>query len=299
MGRVTKGRTAWVTNALTEEQLQWLRDNYRTTKKEEILSTLGLSKSSLYTLAKRLGLVNKQKPNPHRTLTTQEQEEWLRKHFKNTPNAKIQLKYGWSHSTLHRIARELGLVKTLQYMDKCHAYTTEMATAAHKRIKKEEPERYAKLLAQRRENLAHKEGRKNRFEKGVNNKMRLSPKKYAEWKEKCSKKWKETLAAERMRYRMGLPQKTKFTRHLKTLTPEARKRYQAKWHLKNALGYIWGEGYTMYYDDNTKRSPKEHLYVKRYKIKFVDKNEEKRRDIKAAPDWTDKTGGTHSGYIGF
>lgn len=288
-----------MTNALTDEQLQWLSDNYRTTKKEEILSTLGLSKSSLYTLAKRLGLVKPQKPNPYRTILTPEQEAWMIKHFKNTPNEKIQKKYGWSHSTLHRLARELGLVKTLQYMSKCQAHTTEMATAAHKRIKKEEPERYAKLLAQRRENLAKKEGRRNRFEKGVNNKMRLSPKKYAECQEKKAKAFRETIAAERMRFRMGLPQKTKLTRHLKTLTPEARKRYQAKWHLKNALGYIWGEGYTMYYDDNTKRSPKEHLYVKRYKIKFVDKNEEKRIDIKAAPDWSDKTGGTRAGYIGF
>ena len=46
------------------------------------------------------------------------QIQWLKKHFKHTKNDVIRERLGLSHSTLHRIARELGLKKTRQFMAK-------------------------------------------------------------------------------------------------------------------------------------------------------------------------------------
>ena len=49
---------------------------------------------------------------------TDAQTKWLQKHFKHTKNDVIRERLGLSHSTLHRIARELGLKKTRQFMTK-------------------------------------------------------------------------------------------------------------------------------------------------------------------------------------
>ena len=58
---------------------------------------------------------------------TPRQEAWLVKHFPNTKNDEIMAKLGLSHSTLHRMARQLGLKKTRQFISKCQAATTAAA----------------------------------------------------------------------------------------------------------------------------------------------------------------------------
>lgn len=61
------------------------------------------------------------KPFPKKIVLTPENERWLIAHFKHTKNDVIMARLGLSHSTLHRIVRELGLKKTRQFMKKMQA----------------------------------------------------------------------------------------------------------------------------------------------------------------------------------
>lgn len=66
------------------------------------------------------------------TLTAQE-IKWLQNHFRNTKNAELAEHLGISETALHRYAREYGLTKTRQFMNKCQAATAAAAKASHLR----------------------------------------------------------------------------------------------------------------------------------------------------------------------
>ena len=61
---------------------------------------------------------------------SEQQIKWLKKHFKHTKNDVIRERLGLSHSTLHRIARELGLKKTPQFMTKMQLAASAAGKAA-------------------------------------------------------------------------------------------------------------------------------------------------------------------------
>lgn len=64
---------------------------------------------------------------------TPEQEAWMIKHYKHTPNEEICKRFGISLSTMQRIKRELGLSKSRQFMQKCQANASEKAKESHLR----------------------------------------------------------------------------------------------------------------------------------------------------------------------
>lgn len=79
--------------------------------------------------------------------------------------------------------------------------------------------------------------------------------------------WKKTRKMEHLRFLSGLPQQTKF--HFASM-PE--KTTKAIWHLTTKYNYFRDEKigglYTLFYDEQTHRTPMEHLYTKRYGLKF-------------------------------
>lgn len=81
----------------------------------EIAVKLGRSSKSLE--HKLYGKPIPRVENTGRELTEKE-IAWIIRHFKHTRNDEIMSKFGISHSTLHRIAREHGLKKTKQFMIK-------------------------------------------------------------------------------------------------------------------------------------------------------------------------------------
>lgn len=275
---------------LTEEQEKWLRRAYKRTKKEVIMERLGLTKSTLYRLAKDMGLARDNKPNPHRIRLTEEQEKYLTKHYKHTDNGVLAERLGISHSTLHRFARAMGLKKTRQYVRKTNAKALEKAAEWREDLKKrptEWREHFDECI---------KHARKNQttcFKKGESNKDRLTPERFAEAQRKRVKTWLATRDKERARYIAGLPLKTNFKpRHLKRLTPEIARRYKAKYYLRTEYGYITQEtGLTVYYDENTRRTKMEEQFTRRYRLKFEPYGDKERKDVKLPPDWRDKTGG--------
>lgn len=79
--------------------------------------------------------------------------------------------------------------------------------------------------------------------------------------------WKKNRKMEHLRVMSGMKQQTKF-RFAKM--PE--RIYKAIWHLETKYNYFRDEEvgglYTLFYDEQTRRSTKEHLYIKRYGLKF-------------------------------
>lgn len=132
---------------------------------------------------------------PTKKELTEKERVWLIKHFKHTKNDDIMAKFGLSHSVLHRIARELGLKKTRQFMLKCQANTTAAAWAANRR-NNWPPKGYQIPNAPR-------------FQKGITSEMRLGKKRNQERVLKSAESRRKTVAAEKRRILFGLPQKTK------------------------------------------------------------------------------------------
>lgn len=101
---------------LTPHEVERLKDEYPITANRHLAIRYDVSIDGIRTLAKKQGwkkdhnalLAGKRELH---TLTAEE-EAWIIKHFRNTPNAAIMQRIDIGESTLHRIARKHGLKKT-------------------------------------------------------------------------------------------------------------------------------------------------------------------------------------------
>ena len=165
---------------------------------------------------------------------TPRQESWLVKHFPNTKNDEIMAKLGLSHSTLHRMARQLGLKKTRQFISKCQAATTAAAKASHLRNGTYPPKGY---IIPRSEEFRFKPGH---TEKPSTKRKRLA---------KGAETLRQTIREERARVNFGFEQRTKLR-----LIRQPRRVICLRHNLKKR-GYIVKRGsMVVYYDQNTARS---------------------------------------------
>lgn len=133
-----------------------------------------------------------------RIVLTPQLERWLIRHFKHTKNDVIMAKFGLSHSTLHRFARELGLKKTRQFIKKTQRDCTAAAIESHLRNGTYPPKGYRIPKSE-----------ENRFKPGVTPEMRLGKRKNKERIAKSAASRRETVNKELMRIRWGFNQKTK------------------------------------------------------------------------------------------
>lgn len=169
---------------------------------------------------------------------TASQQEWLEKHFKHTRNDEISARFGWSLSSLHRFARQLGLKKSPQFMSKMQRNAADKANASHIKNGTYPPKGYIIPGSE-----------KHRFEKGVTPLQRLGKKKNEQRKEKSRASRAATLKMEKARAMFGLAQRTK----MKVIS-QPKKAILQRYYLKR-LGYIIERGsMTAYYDENTRRS---------------------------------------------
>lgn len=136
---------------------------------------------------------------------TEQQEAWIIKHYKHTSNPDILRKFGIGESTLHRLARKHGLMKSKQFSKKLQLENSwkGRATCEKYGIYDENSERQIE-----RWRIAKEEGRSYGFQKGVSNKQRLTKKQYKAMCEKMSVSVNELWRKERMRVKWGLEQKT-------------------------------------------------------------------------------------------
>lgn len=163
------------------------------------------------------------------------QKAWLIKHFKHTKNAECAAKLGISESSMHRIARALGLRKSAQFIRKCQQATAAAAKESHLRNGTYPPKGY--VVPNRRP-----------FPKGVSNAERFGKRKEAERIRKSAESRENTRKSERARATFGLPQRTKLR-----VIPIPEAKVKLRWYLKSR-GYILDEiARVAYYDENTKR----------------------------------------------
>ena len=178
------------------------------------------------------------------------QIQWLKKHFKHTKNDVIRERLGLSHSTLHRIARELGLKKTRQFMAKMQMAASMAGKAA---IAAE-----GEAAKERRRQQANANRNPERcFKKGEWSLSKMTPAQLAVINAKRKASWRKTRDADEVRLNWGLPTQTKFhfRRHL---DPDKNRKLCSLRNYLRRKGYeIPGRaGMAVYVTRETRRSAK-------------------------------------------
>ena len=185
---------------------------------------------------------------------TDEQIQWLRDVYPVYENKRILKASGLKFSTMHRIRKKLGLVKSEEGLK-----GIKKRQAAHIKRLCTKNGYYASL--RKKVSDACREGFQ-RYVKSENYVHPLKilkekePRKYRKWCRNISKVRKATISEEQKRVRLGLPRKTKLT-----MVPEQCYTKRQVSHRYNALkkGYSVGhpvsnERYMIFYDGQTERS---------------------------------------------
>lgn len=202
-------------------------------------------------------------------LVTAEQMHFILSHINVRPRRKVAKEAGVSLSTFYRIIRENG--GTLdRSLSTANAYARDIVKAEYPyKSASEISEQYGfgKSLVARwasRLGIEHTLETKRRLEEKVDKARRR--KRSPETQAVISRKWKRKRKLEILRVMSGLPQETKF--RIRILPVRVKK---AIWHLRTLYGYLQKEenSTTLFYDKETKRTKMEHLYTKRYGIRFV------------------------------
>ncbi len=209
------------------------------------------------------GTLTRSEKGGRRYQLTAEQSAWLVRWFPEVENSRLMKSSGMSHSTLHRFARELGLVKSEK---------------GFRGIKKRQALR-VKRLCERNGYYASLRGRRpsescmeassrmwHEIRSGtrphpLHIMKRDHPSKYRQWIRRQSESRKKLIRQERARLVFGLERKTRL--RVVVLQPYTKSQTS---HRYNALrrGYSYmedcsegsGYRYVIFYDESTRRSLK-------------------------------------------
>lgn len=186
---------------------------------------------------------------PDKKTLTPGQEAWLARHYKHTVNAEICRRLGISATTLHRLARKSGLKKSRQFM---------AATRTRNLLKAAETNR-----ANGWPPKGYVIPNRSSFRKGESNKDRMSPERYAEYREKCRQAIAAVRRRDRARFVFGLEQKTGF-RFVRQSRPKISYRHNMK-----KKGYITDiEHNVFFYPDEGMRCPVAERHAARHGIEI-------------------------------
>lgn len=174
---------------------------------------------------------------------TDEQKEWLAKHFKHTKNAEIAERLGCSVRSVTRIARKMGLKKSRQFVTKCQLNAAAEANRVNRELGLYPPKGYQ---------IPNSD--KGRFRKGETCIDRLGAKREAARIAKSAASRRETYRLEKARALFGLPRQTKL---LVVRKPRKQVYYRS---MLRSKGYIVARGSNdVYYDNKTPRVPELEL----------------------------------------
>lgn len=171
-----------------------------------------------------------------RAKLTPRQEAWLRAHYMHTRNADIIARLGLTESSLHRLARALGLKKSAQFMHKAQARAAELAKQSHVANGTYPPKGYR---IPRSEEFCFKPGHK---ESERTKKARI---------EKSAESRRRTVKLERARILFGMEQQTRMK-----LIAGPRALCSLRGYLRKHGYEVPRGGHVAYYDENTRRCPK-------------------------------------------
>lgn len=255
---------------LMPHEVERLKDEYPITANRHLAIRYDVSIDGIRTLAKKHGwkkdhnalLAGKRELH---TLTAEE-EAWIIKHFRNTPNAAIMQRIDIGESTLHRIARKHGLKKTSQYMNRARRLNAEVGTRRCRElgVYKENAVR-ARLMWQsiktrpREEWPGYKPGLKPWEQPG------MTRRKYVRAKQKAEEAMKHQRKMECFRIVSGEKQQTK----LRLRTNITHRASVQKYRMIQEYDYfaIEGEVGVICYDEQTRRSIRSEETARRHGLK--------------------------------
>jgi len=231
---------------ITEEQRRYIIEHFATQGNPEIRKATGLSTNSILNVAKKAGVTRSGEFYRKAYGTKEipdEKMDWLVKHFKDTDNYTLADELEISESSLHRLARRFGLKKSRAFMKMTQEEATAMARFSR--------ERYGTGPKKGVYNENLQKGRAWQFKPGENNLMRNGAESERRRRIKCRRSHRETVLKEKMRFRLGLPQKTRLR-----VTRQPREKILARSYLKNR-GYVLDERTsTAFWNETTRRSPR-------------------------------------------
>lgn len=171
---------------------------------------------------------------------TDEQEDWLQKHFKHTKNEEIAERFGISPRSVNRLASKRGLKKSKQFLTKVQLDAAAAANRSHLINGTYPPKGYR-----------IPRGEEFWFKKGETNIDRLGEKKNAERIINCAQSRRETYRLEKARALYGLPRQTKLN-----VVKRPKKQIWTRYYLRKR-GYVIERGSNVaYYNSETQRSLK-------------------------------------------
>lgn len=132
-----------------------------------------------------------------------EDRRWLAKAYPVTKNAELVARLGISESALHRFAREMGLVKSREYMEK------KMKTLTDKAHRHNLAHDYAQQRAAGRREDTIRRIAQYRFKPGESCLSRLGEEKERIRVERAAESRRKTFRLEKGRALFGLPRETK------------------------------------------------------------------------------------------
>lgn len=198
-------------------------------------------------------------------MLTPEQEEAFRRLYPRTFNSKIVDLFGVSCSTVHRLARELGVKKDMKTIGR------KAAAAAKKTCEKNG---YYESIRGKRLSDACLEASK-RAREGKPHPLKVmkakSPRKYAKLMAKLSEKRKELFRKEELRQRYGLTRHTKL--HLRTTTHRMSVQKCVMIKKKNYFADPT-DPTVVCYDSLTRRCPRMEATAIKHGLKVVEGSEE-------------------------
>lgn len=127
---------------------------------------------------------------------TDEERVWMEEHFAHTKNEEVAYRLGVSLRTAVRLAREMGLEKSAEFVRAMQANAVHHAARTNRG---QGNAGKANLL---------KYGKAYQFKPGIGNKDRLSAEAFSEMHRRGAETRKRTVMAERRRVAFGLEQKT-------------------------------------------------------------------------------------------
>lgn len=187
------------------------------------------------------------------TLTPEQRELFIR-YYPVTFNVKLMKMFGISCSTLHRLARTIGLEKDMKVIRHKQAQMTKHIC--------EKNGYYDSLRGKMPEQL--KDHQRDWFVMGINPWGILKekdPRKFKRIRAKIGKKRKELIRREKIRMKLGLPRLSNLPAHMVSDSRPYTKREVGRRYNAQKRGYIVGkldsynDRFTLYYNENTNRAP--------------------------------------------
>lgn len=169
---------------------------------------------------------------------SQEQIEYIKQNYADTPNFELAKTLGVSRVSVLRAARHLGLTKSEEGMRIIYAYAARKGNVTKDCKGTHPPKGYINPKC-----------KQHAFKKGGKPSDYMTPERFKQRAENRLKSWRETIEEERLRLALGEPQQTKLR-----LIRQSRGLVFRRSYLRKRGYYMNNYSCYAYWDENTNRS---------------------------------------------